>query len=290
MGVLQPAGPNAEQIKYWNEVSGPKWVALHDLINAQIRPLGLRALDCAGIAAGERALDVGCGCGAMTLEIARRVGRAGAVTAIDISTVMLERARSLAAAQGLSWVHFENADAQTHRFAANSFDLCFSRFGVMFFTDPAAAFTNLRKALRSGGRLVFLCWQSARENPWAMVPLSAAAQHIALPTPPAPEAPGPFSFADPSRVRRILTEAGFREIVLEDLREPLTIAGGADVETSVDFLMQMGPLASALRQADPDAATRQRVADALRKTLAPVATDDGVRLGAAAWIVSARCS
>lgn len=288
--MLQPTGPNAEQIKYWNEISGPKWVALHDRISVQIRPLGLRALERARIVAGEHALDVGCGCGETTMEIARRVGSAGRVTGIDLAAVMLERARTAAAACGLGWVHFENADAQTHRFPPGAFDLCFSRFGVMFFSDPSAAFANIGTALRSAGRIVFLCWQSLRDNPWAMVPLTAAAQYIALPQPPSPNAPGPFSLANPDRVQCILTEAGFRDVTVEPLCESLILAGGADLNTTVDFLMQMGPLAAALRRADPDAGTCARIADAVREALAPFAAPEGVRLASAAWLVCGRRS
>src|SRR5881628_2723223 len=158
----------------------------------------------ARIGAGERVIDIGCGCGDTTIALARRVGPAGLVLGIDVSAPMLARAADAAREAGVAHVRFEHADAQTHRFPAQAFDVLYSRFGVMFFSDPAAAFGNLRTALRPGGRLGFVCWQAVPENPWIAVPLEAAAQHMALPPPPAPGAPGPFSFADPERVRRIL--------------------------------------------------------------------------------------
>jgi len=200
MAGLEAHGPNAEQIKYWNEQAGPKWVALQALLDAQIAPLGRRAMDRAGVLAGAHILDVGCGCGQTTLELARRAGSGGAVTGIDISTVMLDRARQVAQEAGVRNVEFVNADAQTYTFPAAAFDVMFSRFGVMFFIDAVTAFAHLRAALRPEGRVAFVCWRSLFDNPWMLVPMMAAASHVQLPAPPAPDAPGPFAFADPDSV------------------------------------------------------------------------------------------
>jgi SAM-dependent methyltransferase len=284
MAGLEPSGPNAEQIKYWNEVSGPKWVALNQFVDAQLSLLGLQAMDRAGVRVGERVLDIGCGCGDTTLELARRVGPAGAVLGIDISTLMLERAR--ARAEGFRHVHFENADAQTFQFPPQSFDLVFSRFGVMFFAHPEEAFANLRAALRHGGRLTFICWRAIQQNPWMLVPLMAAAEHITLPAPPAPDAPGPFSLADDNRVRRILSGAGFADVAIEELNDTLAVGGGMELDQTVDLLLQIGPLGAALREAG--AAKRSLVALAVREAVAPFATPAGIRMPAAAWIVTGR--
>jgi SAM-dependent methyltransferase len=286
MATLDPAGPNAEQIRYWNDLAGPKWVTFQQRMNGHIGPLGRKAMDRAAVQSGERILDVGCGCGDTTLELARRVGPSGSVTGIDISTIMLEQALAAARTAHVDHVHFENADAQTYAVPKAAFDLLFSRFGVMFFTDPVTAFANLQSALRAGGRLAFVCWQSLQDNPWACVPLMAALPHIQLPPPPASDAPGPFSFADPDRVRGILTRAGFVDVALEALNGPLTVGGGGAFEDTVQFILQIGPTGSALR--DADAATRAAVADAIRATLAPYQTPAGVQLDSAAWIVSAR--
>ncbi len=178
MSALEYTGPNAEQIQYWNEQRGRAWVAQQELIEAQLAPLGRHAMDRAAIAAGERVLDVGCGCGQTTLELARRVGPRGSVLGADISSVMLGRARELAGAAGATNVRFEEADAQTHAFPPAGFDVLFSRFGVMFFADPRAAFANLRTALRPGARVAFVCWQALPLNPWMAVPLAAALQHF----------------------------------------------------------------------------------------------------------------
>jgi SAM-dependent methyltransferase len=285
MATLDATGPNAEQIRYWNEVSGPKWVALHELVDAQIAPLGLRAMERAGLRAGERVLDIGCGCGGTTIELARRVGPAGAATGIDISSIMLERARAAAATAGVVNLQFANADAQTHTFERDSFDVLYSRFGVMFFNDPAAAFRNLRAALRPGGRLAFVCWQSVQLNPWMFVPMMAAAQHISFPAPPPPNAPGPFSFADPERVRGILSDAGFRQIGFEALNETLTVGGGGSLDQTVNFLLQMGPTGTAMREAAQDKV--DIVMAAVRESLTPFATAQGIQMASAAWIVTA---
>jgi len=277
--------PNAEQIKYWNEVSGAKWVAVQPVIDEQIRPLGRLAMERAALRPGERVLDVGCGCGDTTIELARRVAPGGHAAGVDISAPMLERARQLADAQRVN-VRFELADAQTHAFLPASADVLFSRFGVMFFADPTAAFANLRRALTSGGRLAFVCWQALPENAWMAVPMLAALQHLPTPPIPGPEEPGPFSFADPARVRRILEGAGFTSVQLEDVRETLTIGGGAGPDDTAEFMLQIGPAARALREAS-DPTLKPRVAAAVRDALLPYATPQGVRMGSASWIVTA---
>jgi SAM-dependent methyltransferase len=276
---------NAEQAQYWTETAGPKWVRYEEFLDRQLGPLGERAMDHAAIAAGERVLDVGCGCGHTTITLARRVGPTGRVLGVDISESMLARARARGADQ--RHVRFALADAQTHRFDAGAFDAVFSRFGVMFFADPTAAFANLRTALRAGGRLAFVCWQSLPQNGWLAVPLMAAARHIQFPPPPAPGAPGPFAFADADRVRGILEGAGFRDVAFDRDEHPIVVGGGGSLDDVVDFLLDgVGPTSAALREAGPEA--RPKVAAAVRDALAPYATADGVSLPAAAWIVTAR--
>ena len=229
---------------------------------------------------------MGCGCGQTSLQLAERVGAAGAVTGIDLSAPMLARARERARAAGLANVRFENADAQTHAFAARSFDAAYSRFGVMFFGEPTAAFANLRGALREGGRLAFVCWRSLSENEWLRVPLLAAATQVELPAPPAENAPGPFSFARRERVEGILTGAGFRDLSIEPLDGELTVGGGATLDRAVDFMTQMGPAGRLLGEAPPDA--RARAAAALREAIEPFTGPKGIRMTYAAWIVTGR--
>jgi SAM-dependent methyltransferase len=285
---LSPTGPNAEQISYWNEQSGPKWVTLQEMLDAQIEPLGRLAMERAGIAARERVVDVGCGCGQTCLQLGERVGPEGAVLGVDISSPMLARARERARQAGLGHVRFENADAQTVDLGEGGFDLAFSRFGVMFFAEPRSAFANLRRALAPGGRIAFVCWQALEHNPWMRVPIMAAARHLPLPPRPEPGAPGPFAFADAERVRGILEEAGFGQVAFEPHEHELMVGGEGSLEHAVDFLLQMGPTAAALRQAGELAETRRdAVFDAVREAITPYAVEEGVRMPSASWIVTA---
>ncbi|WP_437967881.1 methyltransferase domain-containing protein [Sorangium sp. So ce260] len=283
--MIKVSGPNADQIQYWNEVAGPKWVALHDVISAQIRPLGALAMDRAGIAAGERILDVGCGMGDTTLELGRRVGPGGAAVGVDVSAPMLDRARAAALAAGAANVAFENADAQTAALPG-PFDVLYSRFGVMFFADPGAAFANLRKALRPGARLAFVCWRSLQENPWLFVPATTVARHLPLPQPD-PHAPGPFAFADAARVGALLARAGFARVHHEPIDRELSVAGGKSLDETVDFLLQLGPASAALREANAAPELVDRVRADLREAIAPHAGPEGVRMGGAVWVVTA---
>jgi len=284
---LPGSGPNAEQIDYWNDLAGPKWVALQAAIDRQIGPIGETAMAAAGLSPGERVLDVGCGCGATSIELARRVSPGGSVLGVDVSTVMLAAAREAAGRAGVEGLDFANADAQNAEFPKGGFDVAFSRFGVMFFADPPAAFANLRRALRPGGRLAFACWQALAKNPWMALPLSAALRHMPPPAPPVPGAPGPFAFADPDRLRDILSGAGFADASIAPHETDLVVGGGQDLDGTVDFLLQMGPLAAALRASDAD--LRSHVADAVREAIAPFADGaGGVRLASATWIVTAR--
>ena len=284
--TLAPTGPNAEQIRYWNEVSAPKWIRFQQAIDEQIGPLGRIAMDQAEIGVGERALDVGCGCGHTTLELARRVGPSGLVVGLDVSAPMLTEAKRRTREEGVSNARFWNADAQTHRFSPAEFDVVYSRFGVMFFADPVRAFANLREALRPGGRFAFVCWQSLGRNPWMAVPMGAAAREIPFPPPSGPQAPGPFAFADPDRVRSMLTDAGFAGVAIDGREETLSIGGRGGVDAAVEFLVQMGPTGSALREAGPSGESRVRAA--VKEAITPFSAAQGVKMASAAWIVRAR--
>jgi SAM-dependent methyltransferase len=283
---MDASGPNAEQITFWNEQSGAKWVAEQERLDRMIAPYGERAMAALAPAAGASIVDVGCGCGGTTLELGRRVTSRGSVLGVDISEPMLARARQRAAAEPAAHVHFLAADAQTHRFEPASADGIFSRFGVMFFAAPEEAFANLRTALRPGGRLAFACWQAVTENPWMLVPMMAAMQVVAFPPPPPPDAPGPFAFSDRDRVTRILEGAGFREVAVEAFAPSLVVGGGTDLDQTVQFVIQLGPLSAALRTAEPDSIGR--VAHAVREALTPYETSGGVVMPSASWIVTAR--
>lgn len=270
---------NQEQIDYWNGEAGATWVTAQERLDAMLAPISDALIDRAAVRAGERAIDVGCGCGATSIELARR---GAAVWGIDISGPMLDRARSRSA--GVKNVAFSRKDAAEADFTPDH-DLLFSRFGVMFFADPPGAFRNLHGALRAKGRLAFVCWQAPRDNPW--VAIAGRAIQPFLPEPevePDPKAPGPFAFADPDYVRGILDAAGFAAIELEDFRTTLHLAD--DLEKAIEFQGQVGPVARALAELEGE--KREAALAATRDALAPHVTDAGLDLGAACWIVTAR--
>ncbi len=281
-------GPNREQATYWSEVAGPKWVSLERHLEAQIGAIGQEAIDRLALAAGERVIDVGCGCGGTSLRIAQRVGRGGFVLGVDLSQPMLGIAEQRRREAGIDNVCFEHGDAQIHPFEPRSFDAIFSRFGIMFFADPLAAFRNLVSTLRPGGRIGFAAWQGIDRNPWMMVPMRALAGVIPLPPAPDPHAPGPFAFADAGRVCAILEAAGFADAHAQPLETTMSLGGAKTVEEAVDFLLEIGAAATALREAGEDA--RPRARRAMADALAPYATPAGVSLAGAAWIFTARVS
>jgi ubiquinone/menaquinone biosynthesis C-methylase UbiE len=277
---------NSAQIEYWNDRAAVTWTALQDRLDAMFTPLTARALDAAAPAAGERVLDVGCGCGATVLELGRQVGRNGSVLGVDVSQPMAARARERITAARLDNAQVLVADASTHGFSPGDRDLLFSRFGVMFFADPAAAFANLRRAVRPGGRLLFACWRPMTDNPWFQVPARAAA-HLLPPAPPAdPEAPGPFAFANPDRVKQILGTAGWSDVALTPQDVPMRLAGPGQVEDAAGFATRVGALARAL--AEVSAEVKAQATEAIAAELARFDSTDGVCLSGSIWLVSAR--
>ena len=275
------SGPNAAQATYWTETVGQSWVALQDLMDAQLRGLGLVGIEALAPTLGERLIDIGAGCGDTTLELARRAGPTGFVTSADISAPMLAVAKARAGAAGLGWTEFVVADAQTYPFAPA--DAAFSRFGSMFFIDPVAAFANIRRALKPGGRMVLVCWRALAENLWMKLPADAVT-HL-LPEPPAPAppgTPGPFAFADGERLGSILRDAGFAEVGITPHDQPI---GWPDLDTGLQIVLSVGPTAAAARE-NPH--LREAMTTALRDALAAHVGPDGVKLASATWIVQAR--
>lgn len=272
--------PNAQQADYWNGAAGPTWAELQEPLDRQLAPLGKTAMAALKPRAGEHILDIGCGAGDTSLDLALAVAPGGQVTGVDISNTLLKVARRRG--EGVAEVNFVEADAQTWPFTTGSFDAVFSRFGVMFFADPAAAFRNIFRALKPGGRMAFVCWRSPADNPIMTLPMAAAAAFLTPPPPPEPGAQGPFAFADPKRVRGILTEAGFADIRIAPHDEKV---GGGDLAAVVGIALKIGPLGALLREA-PD--KRETVIAAVREALAAHDSPDGVKLDSGTWIVTAR--
>jgi SAM-dependent methyltransferase len=276
--------PNDTQARYWNEQAGQSWVAMQRDLDAELEPFGVALLGKLGLGAGERVLDVGCGAGATSLMLAERA-HPGQVVGIDISAPLLARARERAAA--VDNLSFEQADAQTFAFPPASFDSIFSRFGVMFFADPIAAFTNLRSALKTGGRLGFVCWRAWTENPSFSLPLEAALPFLPEPPePPQADAPGAFAFAHRDRTARILEGAGYRDVDITALDSELVFAGRRDLEGAVDLALAIGPLSRAAATLSP--AVQERVRAAVQDAFLPHHGPAGVLLPAATWLVTAR--
>ena len=286
MGRLEAVGVNAPQIEYWNGPAGDKWANLADSQDIMLEFLGSTAMNACDIHPGHTVMDIGCGSGTTTIEIARRVGAEGRVLGIDISTPMLDVARARLEALGIDGVTFDNQDVATYQFQKETFDRTFSRFGVMFFVDPIVAFRNIRGGLKSGGRLAFVCWQTIHKNPWMEIPLKVALQHVPAPPPADPNAPGPLAFANPDRVRNILSEAGFGDMDLEPLETLIPLE--PDVLGTVQKLVQLGPAFRLLSGASED--VKAQVVNDLSDAISEFQTDSGVMMDSATWIVSATAS
>jgi SAM-dependent methyltransferase len=274
---------NADQIAYWNGPGGQRWADRQQTQDIVLGPVADVLFDRAKVKAGERIIDVGCGAGATTIALAEKVGASGRVLGIDISAPMLARAKQIAP-KGLP-LEFMLADATVYKFEPASFDLLASRFGVMFFAEPALSFANMRRALKPSGRLAFACWREPRDNPFFMAPLQAVYKHVPKLPPPGPEDPGPFAFASEARVQRILSEAGFTGIKMEPCDLSLDVAVGRGLDAAVQGALEIGPASRAL--ADHPADVRAAAANSIREALKAFAVGQTVPLPASIWIVTA---
>lgn len=275
---------NAAEIAYWNGPGGQRWLAHQPMQETLLAPVAELLLERSSARDGEVVLDIGCGAGATSIALARRVAPNGRVVGVDASAPLLERARQLAP-PGLP-VAFMLGDATVYPFEPGRADLLFSRFGVMFFADPARSFANMRGGLRPGARLTFACWREPRENPWLMLPLQAAYRHVPRLPEVGPEDPGPFSFASERRVRGILERAGLSATALEPIDLSFDLADGQGLDRAVEMALGIGPASRALDGQPP--ALRIAAAESIRAALAPYQQGEQVPLRGAIWIVTAR--
>lgn len=259
-----------------------------DRLDAQLDPFGRAALARLAPQSGSRVLDVGCGTGQTLLQLAELVGPRGEVVGIDVSEPMLECAEERVREKNYAQVDLLLDDAQSHVFLDRYFDLAFSRFGLMFFEDPAAGFGNVCRALRRGGRLCFVAWQSPARNPWSSVPLAAVlslapalAERGFLDS----ERAGPFYLADPERIRALLLNAGFTKIEITSFDAPLHLGAAETVSDAVAYCLRVGPASRAIAEAEPS--LLPAFSEALAKALEPFATPKGVWMESAAWVVHA---
>ena len=273
---------NVEQASAWNGHEGEQWAEHADRYESASRRQWQRFLDAGLIASDDVVLDIGCGTGKSTRDAAH-IASQGSVMGVDLSAVMLERARERSKADGLANVTFEQGDAQVHPFAENAFDLAMSCFGAMFFGDPVAAFTNIGRGVRPGGQLALLAWRELGRNEWLLAIREALAVGRQLPVPPL-DAPTPFSLADPDRVRGILGAAGYDEIAFAPVDEPIEF--GTDADDAYAFMRTIG-IVQGLTQ-DLDEASRVTAFAELQKTVAAHETADGVLFGTSAWLITAR--
>jgi len=276
---------NSEQIEYWNGEAGKRWAQDDDTMARLLGPISEALLAHAPLDGCKSALDVGCGGGSQSLMLAQRLGETARVLGVDISEPMLEVARRKAEtpAAGRASLEFLRADASSHAFPPGSFDLLFSRFGVMFFDDPVAAFANMRGALL--GKLAFCCWQAVKDNDWVRIPLKAALQHLPAPEPPPPNAPGPFAFADPDRVQFILESAGFSNVALHPFATTLRISEAPGLPEAVRELARIGPVSRLL--ADQPQSVLDKVFPAMEAALEPYFKEEALDLQASVWLVTA---
>lgn len=278
--------PNAQQRDYWNGDDSREWVEHPERFDEMLAPIGELVLARAELASGLRVLDVGCGNGALTLEAASRVGPTGSARGIDLSGPMLGVARERAESGGVGNAEFVAADAQIAELTG-PFDRIVSRFGIMFFDEPDAAFANLARSLAPTGRIAFACWAPMLENDWVAVPMAAMVEAIGPPGElPAPGQPGPFRYAQPDALVASLERAGLREVSVERVDVAILLGGLGVLDDACAFIAASGMARALLGDATAD--ERERALAAIRVSLEPFVTDDGVRLGSSTWIVTAR--
>jgi SAM-dependent methyltransferase len=280
---------NDKQKTYWSEIAGPKWLRLEAAMEARLTPVTTAVIAAAALRPGERVLDIGCGAGRTSLEAARAVGKSGHVLGIDIAPPMIEAARAHARAEAgaaMAPLEFKLADAQTERFFP-PFDALISRFGVMFFEDPEAAFANLRANARPGGRLAFAAWGPLEANPHWQVPLRLVEELLGPGKPRQPHAPGPLAFDDADYVRQLLGAAGWRQVEIR--AQPISLYG-ASLEDEVEVACFMGPSGALLDEKQASAAMRAAARAAIRAALpryAAILPDGSLRLPATIHLATA---
>ena len=273
---------NPEQAAAWNGHEGEHWATHADRFERIGSTIWQRLVDRDLIGHADRVLDVGCGTGGSTRDLAR-IAVGGHVLGIDLSAPMLAVARTRARADGLTNIDFVHADAQIHPFDAGAFDVVVSCFGAMFFADPVAAFTNLASGLRPDGTLALLAWRELHRNEWITAIRTALAMGRDLPVPP-PEAPTPFSLADPQRVRSLLGSAGFDAIDLEAIDEAMVF--GTDADDAYGFLQTMGIVDWLTHDLDPSA--RAEALARLRAVVEAHEQPGRVTFSSSTWLITAR--
>jgi SAM-dependent methyltransferase len=282
------SNPNAAQQDFWSTAQGQNWVEHETALDASMDGILDRLIVKANLKPAEHILDVGCGTGASTREIAEAVGQEGRVTGLDISQPMVERARVKSDKAGITNSEFKLSDAQTHPFEPNTYHAILSRFGVMFFADPVAAFRNMATGLKSNGRIIFASWAPISHNPWFLIPRNAAVSRLGKPSPADPHAPGPLAFQDVGRVKNILSAAGLTDVHCETETVPMRLPGTA--KSVANLVTKIGPATRIIAELNGDDADQTAIANAIETAFKDFETDDGVVIGSTINYYSARRS
>lgn len=275
---------NVAQQEHWNTVAGPKWVGLSEVMETRMSAVNDLLIAAAAVELGETVLDVGCGTGSTTVPLAAAVGERGRVLGLDISETMLSTARRRVGERGLLNVELLLADAQVHGFDPERFDVVASRFGVMFFIDPVAAFRNLLAAMRPGGRLSFVCWGPLADNPHWKVPLDIVVRHLGAGPPKPRHAPGPLAFSDAGYLSGILADAGFTDVTIEPVTTQIE---GSTAEQEAEFASVMGPPGALITERQPGASALAAIKRELAAAFTAFVTTTGIRLPASVFVVTA---
>jgi|TARA_B100001094_G_scaffold221282_1_gene215337 ubiquinone/menaquinone biosynthesis C-methylase UbiE len=276
---------NIKQKQFWSGAGGDVWVDKQREMDIMLNPLGERAIQGLDLSGERKILDIGCGCGATTLEIAKAVTQ-GEVIGVDISEPMLERATKTASDMMLNNTSFQVKDVQVDEMPRSYFDIAFSRFGVMFFEDPFEAFKNINHSLKDNGQLSFVCWQHASLNPWQSLSIQVIKEFLDLPAP-APKSPGPFAFEDKSYINEILTESGFRDIQIKDNQEDIVMFSGKSIREACEDYLTINPVVTEMLKNSPTE-LREEILEALIGKFSDFHNNDGLLFPSATWIVTAK--
>jgi len=277
---------NKNQKDFWSGKGGDIWVERQNAMDTMLSPLGEAALNKLNFNEEENVLDIGCGCGHTTLNIAKRIGPSGNVTGLDISEPMLKRAKESAVEMSITNTIFKCVDVQTEDLGDQIYSAAFSRFGVMFFEDSIAAFKNINKSLISGGYLSFVCWQSPAVNPWQSLFIQEVKKFLDLPSPP-PRSPGPFAFMESEYVSSILEESKFQDITIEGHEAEVNMFSGRSLSDSVKDYISINPVVTQMLKESSENQIAEIVNSGI-EAFSPYYSEKGLIFPSATWLVTAR--
>ena len=276
---------NIKQRQFWSGAGGDVWVNKQREMDIMLNPLGDRVIERLDLKSDSKIIDIGCGCGATTLEIAKKITQ-GEILGVDISEPMLDKATETAKEMSLSNISFEVKDVQVDVMPQNYFDIAFSRFGVMFFEDPFEAFKNIHSSLKEDGLLSFVCWQNASLNPWQSLSIQVIKEFLDLPAP-APKSPGPFAFEDKTYLEDILRESGFKGLEILDNQEDIIMFSGKSIREACEDYLTINPVVTEmLKNSKPE--LTEEILEALVIKFSNFHQNDGLLFPSATWIVTAK--